>query len=378
MISRKQLKARIIGLWGDPGLTEYFHYDLLSRFLIVQTEPFDQPAHVGNYSRRIKLVLRPKSLWITADKNNGETRRDVFGNTNGQNTIGSSQNTSSKSNNGLARAEYTFENIQPISPSYKLGDLIDITEIPRPIEFKPNLGRTVESNNSDSYEGVKIFETDDPRQVDFTTNLGSITPDPSLSPVRTDRFGNQINGYGKVVDPALNSPPQPPPQPPSLIPSAKFGSMSLTYKNLTPVYPYLNLPSYLFYHTDDKKPFICYFNGRTRPSLVPSGMVYFLAFLEILKIIDPTYPLLDKTKNPDPFSACQKILVPRLETTAAFGRKNGLYWDMEQFTSVRYMDMNTNGRSRSDSGGCIPSVIVSPSTFPTPVSRNLGGVNIRI
>ena len=28
------VKARVVGLWGDPGLTEYYNYDVLSRFCL--------------------------------------------------------------------------------------------------------------------------------------------------------------------------------------------------------------------------------------------------------------------------------------------------------------------------------------------------------
>ena len=54
------LRAKIVGLWGDPGLTEYYNADFLSRFLIVQMAPYNEIPCQKDSSSIIKLVLRPR------------------------------------------------------------------------------------------------------------------------------------------------------------------------------------------------------------------------------------------------------------------------------------------------------------------------------
>jgi len=139
---KKKLKAKIIGLWGDPGLTEYHNYDILSRFLIVQVQPFEECVTNMRKSQMIKLVLRPKSLWISVQSGGssvGTIRRDAFGNLNQQNITGAGSTTPglfTSSGNGVNQARFLAENIQPISPSYKIGDEITISELDKVISLK--------------------------------------------------------------------------------------------------------------------------------------------------------------------------------------------------------------------------------------------------
>lgn len=147
---KKTLKAKIIGLWGDPGISEYYNYDILSRFLIVQLEPFEECVTQVRKTQMIKLVLRPKELWISAQAGGeGKIRRDVWGNLNEQNV---SPPDNDNSNNGLKKAEFLSQNIGPITPSYKIGD--EITIIERDQELTPAQG---------NIDGVNIFQSYDTR-----------------------------------------------------------------------------------------------------------------------------------------------------------------------------------------------------------------------
>ena len=144
---KKTLKAKIIGLWGDPGISEYYNYDILSRFLIVQLEPFDECVTHIRKTQMIKLVLRPKELWISAQAGGGgKIRRDVWGNLNEQNISPPNDN----SNNGLKKAEFLSQNIGPITPSYKIGD--EITIIERDKELTPAEGNIDSVNIFQSYD----------------------------------------------------------------------------------------------------------------------------------------------------------------------------------------------------------------------------------
>jgi len=146
---KKTLKAKVIGLWGDPGISEYYNYDILSRFLIVQLEPFEECVTHIRKTQMIKLVLRPKELWISAQAGGGgKIRRDVWGNLNEQNISPPNDN----SNNGLKKAEFLSQNIGPITPSYKIGD--EITIIERDQELTPAQG---------NIDGINIFRSYDTR-----------------------------------------------------------------------------------------------------------------------------------------------------------------------------------------------------------------------
>jgi len=161
---KKKLKAKIVGLWGDPGLSEYHNYDILSRFLIVQVEPFDECVTNVRKASMIKLVLRPKSLWITAQSGAspaGTIRRDFFGNLNQQNITGANSSNPTlftTSNNGRNEAKFFAFNIRPITPSYKVGDEITIFEIDEILSSEQ--GRGSERG------GVDIFKSDDTRLND--------------------------------------------------------------------------------------------------------------------------------------------------------------------------------------------------------------------
>lgn len=185
---KKKLKAKIIGLWGDPGLSEYHNYDILSRFLIVQIEPFQECVTNKRKAQMIKLVLRPKSLWINVQSGTsqpGIIRRDSFGNLNQQNITGvgsATPNLFTTSNNGLNGARFLAQNIQPISPSYKIGDEITIVEI--------NEITSSVSGRGSFRDGVDIFKTDDTR-----TNTDSFMSNAYRDLEAAIYGGGNINRY---------------------------------------------------------------------------------------------------------------------------------------------------------------------------------------
>jgi hypothetical protein len=161
-------KAKIVGLWGDPGLSEYHHFDILSRFLIVQIEPFRECVTRNRTSQMLHLVLRPKELWIQSQAGgNNKIRRDVWGNINEQNT----NPPLDSSNGGLEHARFLAQNIQPITPSYKIGDEILISKIETPLN-NGGYGTGKARNKNDTYDGVRVFSSDDSRIT---------TPDAKMS-----------------------------------------------------------------------------------------------------------------------------------------------------------------------------------------------------
>jgi len=121
------VRAKIIGLWGDPGISEYYNFDVFSRFLIVQINPFDDIACSNDASSIIKLVLRPPALWINSF-DAGDTRRDFLGSLN-------RQDRTLPHDDGRNAATFYERNISPISPSYKIGDEITLIKLTKPLAY---------------------------------------------------------------------------------------------------------------------------------------------------------------------------------------------------------------------------------------------------
>ena len=117
-----QMTARIVTCAGDPGLTEPYFFDILSRFIIVCFEPCTVVPTNSNVLKRFALVKRPRHLWIDCpgapdlDPANGQgsmRRKDYFGNIN----IGSTAN-------------YTINTIPQLDTEYTIGETITIKKIP--------------------------------------------------------------------------------------------------------------------------------------------------------------------------------------------------------------------------------------------------------
>ena len=117
------MQARVITCAGDPGLTEPFFFDILSRFVVVMFEPCTVVPTNSNVLKRFGLVKRPRHLWIdcpgtpdiTPANNQGNMRRkDYLGNIN----IGSTAN-------------YTINTIPQLDTEYTIGETITIKRIPR-------------------------------------------------------------------------------------------------------------------------------------------------------------------------------------------------------------------------------------------------------
>lgn len=110
------LRARIIGNFGDPGLTEDVHFDVLSRFLLVQLQGknggLDCLVNSDNLSGLICAVFRPKDLWI--DYVSGSSMANYL----------------RKSYEGQIDQGTAILNINKINPSYDLGDEITVEKLP--------------------------------------------------------------------------------------------------------------------------------------------------------------------------------------------------------------------------------------------------------
>ena len=154
------VKAKVVGLWGDPGLTEYYNYDVLSRFLLVQVAPYNEVPTANDASAIIKLVLRPESLWIKhVVTSAGAQRRDFYGNINNQ-LISPTDNPPNKGRNA---ATFSDKNILPITQSYKVGDELILNRLSQPLHFDSPSTSTTKPGTAVGrcqFNGTNIFLSD--------------------------------------------------------------------------------------------------------------------------------------------------------------------------------------------------------------------------
>jgi hypothetical protein len=114
------LEARVIANYGDPGLDEDYHFDILSRYVVVMIESCLRVPTRDRYTNMFAIVKRPKHLWIDATST-------PDGNPAGQQRVDKKGNSST----GLA-GSFSSNGIARIYPSYSLGELIRIRELSQP------------------------------------------------------------------------------------------------------------------------------------------------------------------------------------------------------------------------------------------------------
>lgn len=113
------LEARVVANHGDPGIDEDYHFDILSRYVIVMIESYKRVLTADKYPSMIAMVKRPKQLWI-------EAVGDVKSSTTDQNRKDAAENISV----GVA-GSFSVNGISRIYPSYKLGEIIKIKRLPK-------------------------------------------------------------------------------------------------------------------------------------------------------------------------------------------------------------------------------------------------------
>ena len=135
------VEARVVANYGDPGLDENYHFDILSRYVIVMIESAYRIPTINRWNKVLAVVARPKHLWITAEGGraaspNSQRRSDSMGNIS----------------IGLA-GSFSTAGIPRINSPYKLGELIKIKKLPIPhIVGRSDLFVSEFSNSEFTYE----------------------------------------------------------------------------------------------------------------------------------------------------------------------------------------------------------------------------------
>ena len=106
--------ATVVANYGDPGLSEDYHADLLSRYVICKLESSNRTLTSDKYKNMIVVVKRPESLWINY-------QGGFLSNPTAQKRVDYDLNT----NVGSA-ANYSTNTIPAINYPYQLGEKIKI------------------------------------------------------------------------------------------------------------------------------------------------------------------------------------------------------------------------------------------------------------
>ena len=155
-----EVQAKVVACAGDPGLSEPYFFDILSRFVIVMIEPCSKVPTNANYRKKFLLVRRPRHLWVdcpaapdlTPTNSHASTRRkDYLGNINIGNV-----------------ANYTINTIPQLDTDYTIGETLTIRKTVKefagqsPIfvsqftntDFKNFYAGAMAQNPSDSGKGI--------------------------------------------------------------------------------------------------------------------------------------------------------------------------------------------------------------------------------
>jgi hypothetical protein len=274
------IDARIIANYGDPGLDEDYHFDILSRYLVVMMESCDRVITQDKYMRMLAIVQRPPHLWISAAGGisadpSSQNRSDARGNVNV----------------GIA-ANYSVRGIPRLNKSYSLGDRIKIRRFPMPFTT---------STNSTFFKSDFTAFNDSNSLYDGWHSEGSSLP----------YFSNNQTQINNLRQKTIT-----------------FSSDS-SYYNF-----YLNKAQY--------EAFVLTINSNNS---ILSG-------------------ILTKIFNGEWFSG-----------TPVYSA-NGGYVFNNQFSillsSCEYEDINVDNRIRVSSNECLPLVVATPNSFPTPKQRATG------
>lgn len=181
------LEGRIIANYGDPGLDEDYHFDILSRYLVVMIESCQRIPTNDKYSGMIVLVKRPTTLWIDAST-------VPNGNPSSQQRKDYNENVSI----GLANA-YSTNGISRIYPSYSFGETIRIRKLSTPAQPPNDQFFYSKFNNWDaSTWGYGGWHSDGSTLPYFTTaDMKTQLRQKTINPISasSNYFGGYLNKY---------------------------------------------------------------------------------------------------------------------------------------------------------------------------------------
>ena len=142
-----EFQMKVVCNAGDPGLSEGWFFDILSRFVICMKEPCTKVPTNASKWRQFFLVKRPRHLWVdcpaapdlTPENHQASTRRkDYEGNINIGNT-----------------ANYVIDTIPQIDNPYSVGETLTV----RKVEAEYTGNSDVFNSQFSNIDFAKYYET---------------------------------------------------------------------------------------------------------------------------------------------------------------------------------------------------------------------------
>ena len=324
--------ARIVANYGDPGLTEEYMFDILSRFLIVMLTPDGRVPQYNSSPTMFMIVKRPTHLWIDVD---GGIKNML------------SNQRRSDNNGNISRGHpdnLTLDNIPQINRPYDLGETIKCKKLDKIINFEDTFFSSLYDaktylNDAAKNKYNENYLKKDP--VGSTTNSANVSLNPTnynsvkIYPLY-DALGFRdfkIRGVPYV--------------------SGIHNSLPMSYptvnNNGDPIY------------TSDR------FYDKKRQYGIGLNKYTFEVFWRYIA---------KNLENTDSVIRGNAVNYEKLK------RENEAYlWDVnvnptsiELFTSCAYEDMNLDGKKRDPVNECLPLVITNPSQFPVPKTKDVGSI----
>jgi hypothetical protein len=281
--------ARVIANYGDPGLDEDSHFDILSRYVIAMLESCDRVLTHDRWIKMLIVVKRPDNLWIqrAGDSNANLTsiqRVDSQGNVN----VGSASN-------------YSVKGISRINKPYTLGESIRVRK-----SLTPSTTTTEPTFFQAGFDNT--FWTSDYKFYNPWHSDGSTLP----------YFANQPNRISYLRN-----------------------------KTITPVSSDTTHSQYLFtLHKLQYEAAIL----TMYPSLVNSLTTIFNgSWVGASQVYSAHGGYLFQSQD---YDNCSQIIA-----------------------SCEYEDINVGQKQRVPSAECIPLIVTTPNSFPTPKVRSVGTIN---
>lgn len=278
--------ARVIANYGDPGLQEDYHFDILSRYIIVMFESCDRIPTIDKWWKMFAVVRRPQQLWINAQGGvaaspSSQQRSDALGNIN----VGYAAN-------------YSVNGIAPINQPYTLGERIKIKKISNP--------QTTSDTNPTFFQSAFTVWTPSTSQYGSWYNQGATLP----------YFLNNsqlVYGlYNQTIQPINNN-----------------GLFSM------------------FLSKSQYESFILTINQNANQ----------LTIQNLQSIFDGSWGGFTQV----------------YDANGGYLFGNGLTF--QTLNMVEYDDINIGNKSRIATSQCIPLVVTTPDSFPTPSVRSVGTIN---
>lgn len=302
--------AKVVANYDDPGLKEDYHFDILSRFVVVMFNNNLLPTS-KKWRTNFALVLRPEHLWISVDGEIPHTnytvlsaqlkRRDAYG------TL------------AVGGASTIFgQGIPEINQPYRLGEEITIKRLKKPIKCLDSVFSSDFDHNF--YGGHEYYNSSYYNQGIPNTHITSMNWE-GYTRYKAIRINQNYSQY----NPPINGVKQPQ-TPPS----------DLNHYIMGIIPPQLEL----FMH---------------REAVDETNKNLLVSFFK-----DLPYSYRDWINSSQQGGYVYKNRNPLNDTIL--------------FNSVEWVDTNIGNKQRVYSNDCVPLIVTTPNTFTTPKTRTHGTI----